>query len=56
MSNILKGEKNFEAEFLGDKKLYSSTKVDISEEYLRYGWYIVFTQENEEIFASTKKY
>ena len=55
ITRVLNDETNFQEEFLGDKKLYASTKVKIDEKHLKYGWYIIFTQKNEEIFSGTSK-
>lgn len=53
IKRLLNDETNFQETCLGEKKHYVSTKVEINKDNLRYEWYLVFSQNNTEIFRDT---
>lgn len=53
IKRVLNDERVFEEIYLGEKKHYVSTKVEINKNNLKYEWYLVFSQNNTEIFQDT---
>lgn len=53
IKRVLNNETDFEETYLGEKKHYVSTKVQINKNNLKYEWYLVFSQNNTEIFQDT---
>lgn len=53
IKRVLNDETDFQETYLGEKKHYVSTKVEINKNNLKYEWYLVFSQNNTEIFQHT---
>jgi methyl-accepting chemotaxis protein len=53
-SRIIDGEKAFNETFGEEKKIYISQKINISDSNILHKWYMVFTQTEKEILASSQ--
>ena len=52
-SGVLSGEKEFNEQFEGIDKIYVARKVDLKEDNILHDWYLVFSQANSELMASS---
>ncbi len=52
-SHVLSGEKEFKEQFEGIDKIYVARKVDLKKDNILHDWYLVFSQANSELMASS---
>ncbi|AQT69918.1 Sensory/regulatory protein RpfC [Anaerohalosphaera lusitana] len=55
-NRIIAGHSSFSAEYKGVKKTYITRKINLPPQMHENDWYLAFTQENTEIFASARRF
>lgn len=55
-SKVLKNETNFSEEFEGHERRYVSRYINLPEDKLLYRWYMIFSQDEKEIAATSKDF
>jgi methyl-accepting chemotaxis protein len=55
-SKVISGQKDFIVEFDNEINHYIASEIDISEDNLLYNWYLIFTQQESEIVATSNQF